>query len=155
MYQYPFLLLTWIKLKLFRLQRMSMRCTLQRSLPRRKLRVLFQPLFQKSRASPFIHKILYFIGFLFQHFQSIGADRRANSAVMPLVILKVVFLFPLITCPHIQDLFTWQSWIPCVAFQCFCRAGFYAAITTPAEISLYWRPTRKFNVGENGSQSNP
>ena len=46
------------------------------------------------------------IWFLFQYFQSIRADCRANSAVVPLVIPEVVFLFPLITCPYIQYLFT-------------------------------------------------
>lgn len=99
--------------------------------------------------------ILGTIWFLFQYFQSIRADCRANSAVVPLVIPEVVFLFPLITCPYIQYLFARQSWIPCLAFQCFCRAGFHTALTTTAEASLYWWSTRQFNVGENGSQSNP
>ncbi len=56
---------------------------------------------------------------------------------------------------HPEFLHAAYSRMPCVAFQCFCRAGFYAARTATAEVSLYRRPTRKFNVGENGSQANP
>ncbi len=99
--------------------------------------------------------IFPFPRFLFQNLPSVGADRRANAAVVPLVIPEIVFLFPVVAGPDIQDLFPRQSRNPCVAFQCLCGAGFYAARTTTAEASLHRGTTREFHVGEDGSQSNP
>jgi hypothetical protein len=74
---------------------------------------------------------------------------------MSLVVLKVVFLFPLIANVDIQEFFTGGSWIPGIAFQRLCRAGLYAAPAMTAEASLYGWTTWNFNVSENGSQPNP
>lgn len=88
-------------------------------------------------------------------FNSIGTDRQANPAIMPFVIPKVVFFFPPVARPYIQNLFPRQSGMPCGALQRFCRARFYASHATATEAFHRWRTTRKFDVGENRAQSNP
>lgn len=74
---------------------------------------------------------------------------------MPLVVLEVVLLFPLVTLPNVQYLFPRNSRIPGFSGQGAGRAGIYTAFAFPAVATLFGRPTRKFHVRENGTQSHP
>ena len=96
-----------------------------------------------------------FIRHPFQDFQAVGTDGGTDAAIVPLVILIVVFLLPLVARHDIQYLFTGQTRIPSIAFQCLGRACLHAPGATPTEMFLNFRTAGELHIGENGSQSNP
>ena len=97
----------------------------------------------------------FFIIFPYEHFQPIGAHRGANSAIVPAVVLKVMFFLPLITGPHIHDGLPGQPWTPDAAGQGPRRTGLDAPGAPAAKAPLFGRLTGQFHIGKHGSQTDP
>ena len=84
-----------------------------------------------------------------------GTDCGAYSAVMALVVMKIMFLLPFIAGVDIQKFFAGYSRIPYIAFQCRCRTGLNTGDAVAAEVSLCRRGTGEFHPGENCPNANP
>lgn len=83
------------------------------------------------------------------------ADCRADAAIVPMVILKVMLLLPFIADMNIEKFFAGYSRIPESALQRICRARSNAPATFAAMALLYRCGAGEFHIGKNRSQADP
>ena len=88
-------------------------------------------------------------------FQSIGAYRRTDAAVVSIVKLNIVFFFPPVTDSRIQYFFSFDPGFPVFSGQSAGRASIDARAAGAAISTIERRPVDHGHVCKNRSQAHP